>query len=193
MPCCFVGVNGNHADKPMKQEMPGRGLEEEYSAMRVTFRNGFYAGLLLAIGVGLYLFQLWRPERQVRLHSIHLLETIEQNKWARLADFLDEAYQDQWGQDRALVITRLRSILPAVRNLRLEVMAPATRAGRDEGEWSARITLEADPNEVSTYVKDRVNTLDAPFELRWRRIGKLWEWKLVSVRNSALEIPTDAF
>lgn len=156
--------------------------------MPMSLRNGFYAGLLLALGIGLYLFQLWQPERQVRLHALHLVHAVERNDWKKVEQFIDPHYRDRWGHDRELLLARLRLVLAYARNLHLEIVAPATSATREEGEWSARITVEADRNEVSEMIKERINSLDAPFQLHWRRIGQAWEWKLVRVDNVALEI-----
>lgn len=159
--------------------------------MHVTFRNGFYAGVLGAIVAGLYLFQLWQPEKQVRLHSLHLISALERKDWAKVGEFVDESYTDRWGHDRGLLLARLRAVLPFARNLHIELMAPAVSASSREGEWCARLKIEADENEVSTMIKARVNKLDAPFQLHWRRFGKLWEWKLMRADNSALELPND--
>jgi len=157
--------------------------------MRVSLRNGFYAGLLIALGIGIYLFQVWQPERQVRLHSLQLVSAVERKAWSEVADFIDTTYADRWGHDRDLLVARLRAVLPYARNLHLDLIAPACNATAGEGQWSARITVEADPNDVAALIKERVNSLDAPFELHWRRVGKPWEWKLVRVDNAALELP----
>ena len=43
--------------------------------------------------------------------------------------------------------------------------------------------------EFSDYIQTRVNSLDTPFEFEWQRGATWpWDWKLVSVRNPALEI-----
>ena len=157
--------------------------------MRVALRTGFYAGLLLGIAVALWLWQLWTPARQVQLHSENLVATIEAAEWERLAEFVDEAYADQWGQDRALMLSRLEQVLRFARNLQISVDAPEVSARENEGEWSARITVDADANEIAELIKARVNALEAPFELRWqRKSGKPWDWKLVRVSNTALQL-----
>lgn len=160
--------------------------------MRVSFRNGFYAGLLLAVIIGLWLFRLWQPERQITLHSLHLLEALEEKDWEEAAVFIDESYLDQWKQNREIVVARLRGVLHYARNLRLDPLGAGVLLDDGQGSWSARIHLEADPNEISNLIKARVNSLDAPFELRWQqKSGKPWDWKLVRVRNPALELPSD--
>lgn len=162
------------------------------ASLKPSFRTGLYIGLVVAVGLGLYLFQLWEAGHQVRLHSEHLLRALEKKQWSKVENFLDPAYADQWEHDRATVVTRLRQVLPYARNLRIHAREVIVRAAEGEGDWRARVTLEAEPNEVSTFIQQRVNTLDAPFELRWRRVSKKpWDWKLVRVTNPALRLPNE--
>ena len=162
--------------------------------MSSTFRNGVILGLLLAVVVGTYLFRLWQADRQVSLHSLHLLHAIEERDAAKIAQFVDENYQDQWKQDRATLLTRLRELLRYTRNLRITPIAPLTESEGREGKWSARVAIEADPNELTVLIRERVNGLATPFILRWqRKSGKPWDWKLVSVSNESLELPAGEF
>ena len=154
-----------------------------------SFPSGLFAGLALAAAAGAFLFQLWQPERQVQLHSVHLLRAIEQRDWAELASFIALEYGDQWGNDRSSVLLRLREVLSYTRNLRLDPVDATADAAGVEGRWRARITVEADPGEVATAIKNRVNELGQPFELEWRKqSGKPWDWKLVRVTNPALAL-----
>ena len=159
--------------------------------MRSAFRNGFYAGVLLAVVIGIYLFQLWQPDRQVHLHSIHLVTAVEQKDWATVEEFLAIDYQDQWGHDRELALSRLRQVLHYARNLHIDSQQTIASATGAEGRWSARIRIEAEDNEIAAIIKGNVNALEEPFELSWRRQSwKPWDWKLVRVTNAALELPT---
>ena len=45
--------------------------------MVIPFRRGFYGGLIIALGAGLYLIWLWQPERQVRRHTDNFFQAIE--------------------------------------------------------------------------------------------------------------------
>lgn len=154
----------------------------------ISFRNGVYAGLLVAVIVGVYLIRLWQPERQVGLHSTHLLAHIENKKWKRAGEFIADDYQDQWGHDRALVLERLREVLRALPNARIEAAGPIVRTESGRGQWITKITIDG-TGEYAELIKGRVNSLDAPFELEWKRGATWpWDWKLVSVRNPALEI-----
>jgi hypothetical protein len=159
--------------------------------MRPAFRNGIYAGALVAVIVGTYLFQLWQPDRQVHLHSVHLATALEQKDWDDVSGFFARDYADQWGHERETVLMRLQQVLHYARNLRIDAQQTITSAANGEGRWIARIRIEADDNEVSAFIKERVNVLEEPFELHWRRQSwKPWDWQLVRVSNPALELPT---
>src|SRR3712207_8069835 len=109
-------------------------------ALRPSFTAGVTAGLLAAIVIGVYLWQLWQPDRQVELHSRHLLEAVEQKDWSGIAAFVDASYEDQWGDDRTLLLTRLRQVLTYTRDLRLEPHDATAFSSNGRGEWRARIT-----------------------------------------------------
>jgi hypothetical protein len=156
----------------------------------LSFRNGLYAGLLAAVIVGLYLAALWRPERQVRLHTAHLLSQIEKRNWKAAAEFIGNDYQDRWGDDRAILLERLREVFRFLPNTRIEANDARVRTETGKGLWTARITVTGGTGEFVSVIQTRVNSLSAPFEFEWRRqSSKPWDWKLISVRNPALEIP----
>lgn len=161
---------------------------------RSTFRYGFCAGLAVAAALGVYLLQLWAPENQVRLHTDHLLEALEAKDWEAVTEFLAPDYRDEWGHDRAEAIAQLRRILPYARNLRLIPREVITSAEGAAGRWRGKVRLEAEPNEVSVLLMERVNALDEPFLLEWRKASwKPWDWRLTWVTNAALQLPERGF
>lgn len=161
---------------------------------RSLFRYGFFAGLMLALALGVYLLQLWAPENQVRLHTKHLLGALEEKDWEAVQEFIGEEYADQWNHDRGEVVARLRRVLPYARNLRLTTREVITSGENGSGKWRGRVRLEADPNEVSVYLMERVNALEEPFVLEWRRVSrKPWDWRLLRVTNPSLELPAGVY
>jgi hypothetical protein len=112
-----------------------------------TFKNGFYAGIVIAAAIGLWLAQLWPGENQVRLHSEHFLQTIEKRNWSGAGDFIAVDYRDDWGHDRALVLNRLRLVLHSFSSLTItatnprvtEPPAEAEREDSDRGRDRRRI------------------------------------------------------
>jgi len=159
--------------------------------MQRTFRSGFYIGLALAIAVGLYLVRLWSAERQVQLHTQHLVQSLEERDWTKFSSFLADSYRDQWGQDRSLVLQRSRALFGYLRGIRIVSANATIQAGGRAGFWRSRIEIEgAENSELASLLKERVNRLTSPFTLEWRQISaKPWDWKLARVSNDTLEIP----
>jgi hypothetical protein len=160
----------------------------------ITFRGGFIGGLAAALSVGLYLVWLWQPERQVRRHTENFFHAIEHKNWDAAADFIVADYQDQWGDDRARVLERLREGLRYVRGPRI---IPSNLSVQVEGQravWIGKITLYSSDDEVMETLDQRVNSLPAPFKLEWHRLsGKPWDWTLARVSNPAFEIRADVY
>ena len=160
--------------------------------MRVDFRTGWFAGLVLALTIGLYCVWLWQPQRQIDRHAKNLLHDIEQTNWSRVADLIGTDYADQWGNDRALVLERMRLVLGYSHHLRLNVIDANCKINNGVAFWRGRIVVEGDNPDLGAAVKERVNSLTTPFELQWRHISrKPWDWKLVRVSNPELEIPAE--
>jgi hypothetical protein len=157
----------------------------------MSFRQSFYAGLAVALLAGLFFLWLWRPERQLQCHSQHLLRAIEKRDWTRFASFISADYQDQWGNNHALVLEKTREVFGYVRTAQLTAIDPAVSVTNKTGYWRAKILVEG-RGELMTTIKERVNSLASPFQLEWRRIsGKPWDWKLIRVSNADLVIPSE--
>jgi hypothetical protein len=159
-----------------------------------TFRNGLYAGIVVAAALGLWLAQLWQEENQVRLHSEHLLRKIEARNWAGAGDFMAGDYRDDWGDDRARLLDRLRLVLRSFSSLTITATNPQVRLDPPTGNWSAKIQIGGTGGEFAPEIIARVNSLTKPFELHWRRESwKPWDWKLIGVSNPSLEISGEIF
>ena len=157
--------------------------------MRSTFRNGFWAGLLVAFLICIWLVQLWSAENQVRLHSEHLVRQVERRNWSAVEDFVAADYRDDWGHDRAQLLTRLRLVGRFFFDLTITTSEARAQANVPNGIWKARVHMEG-RGEAAAEVTSRVNSLTTPFVFTWRReSGKAWDWKLVNVANESLELP----
>ena len=163
-------------------------------AVTITLRSGFFGGFALAACIGLYLMWLWQPERQVRRHTENFFHAIEHRNWDAVVDFIGDDYQDQWGDDRARVLERMREGFRWVRGSRIIAPDASVQAENRRAVWTGKITVYSSDDGVMEVLDERVNKLPAPFELEWHRISaKPWHWKLVRVSNSAFEIPADTY
>jgi hypothetical protein len=158
--------------------------------MRFDFRIGLFVAFGATVAIGLYCFWLWQQERQINRHTENLFYKIEQKNWTGVVDLIAADYADQWGNDRARVLERLRLMSAYGRHLRINVSDASCKIDNGLGLWRGRITMDCDDAELIAIVKERVNSLTAPFELQWRHVSsKPWDWKLVRVSNPELEIP----
>ncbi|MFL6521575.1 MAG: hypothetical protein ACJ8NS_15255 [Chthoniobacterales bacterium] len=155
----------------------------------MSFRNGFYAGLVLTMVWAIYLVRLWQPQRQIELHNTHLLAQIEKHNWKGVGEFIDDTYRDRWGNDRNLLLQRLSQVVGALGRTQIKSRDVAIRREESRGYWTAKIMVRG-TGEFADYIQTRVNSLDTPFEFEWKPGATWpWDWKLVSVRNPGLEIP----
>lgn len=158
--------------------------------MRFDFRTGLFVGLVAAFAIGLYCVWLWQEERQILRHTENLFQRVEQKNWAGVADLIADDYADQWGNDRALVLERIRLVLGYGRHFRFRISDTDCKIDNSDGFWRGRITIESGDAELMPVIKEHINSLTTPFELRWYHAsGKPWDWKLVRVSNAELEMP----
>lgn len=154
-----------------------------------NFRYGFYAGILLTVFLGTYLARLWQPHRQVQLHSAHLISQIEKRNWSTVASFIGTDYRDQWGDDRRLVLERLREVFRGPGDVNITANNEVIRSEGKDGWWTAKVTIKTG-GPFGADIEERINSLSAPFELEWhRQSSRPWDWKLIRVTNPALKIP----
>jgi hypothetical protein len=158
----------------------------------ITLRGTSVVGLTLAVCVGVYLFWLWRPEHQVRLHTQNFFGAIDDRNWETVANFIGAEYHDQWNDDRARLLERMREGFRWVRGSRITAANPFVRVEIPRAIWVGKIVVYSSDDGVMEVLDEHVNKLPAPFELEWRKMsGKPWDWKLVRVSNPAFQIPAD--
>jgi len=158
----------------------------------ISLRGLFCGGLAAAVCVGLFLLWLWRPERQIKRHTENLFHAIEHKDWTAAASFVADDYHDQWGDDRARVLERMREGFRYVRSLQISASRVSVQVHQRRAQWSGGIWIDGDQSESMELLKEEVNSLPTPFELEWRRLsGRPWDWKLVGVSNSSVEMPAN--
>jgi hypothetical protein len=160
----------------------------------VTLRGALISGTAIAVCLGTYLLWLWRPEHQVQLHAQHFFHAIDGRNWDSVADLISENYRDQWDQDRAQLLERIREGFRWVRGSRITAPETTVRIETSRAIWIGKINVYSSDDGVMQFLDERVNRLPTPFELEWHHVsGKPWDWKLVRVSNAAFQIPTDVY
>jgi hypothetical protein len=158
----------------------------------ITLRGALFGGTTLVVSVGIYLFWLWRPEHQVRLHTEHFFHAIDGRNWETVVSFIGENYHDQWDNDRARLLERMREGFRWVRGSRITAPNPVVQVDTPRAIWVGKIVVYSSDDGVMEVLEERVNKLPSPFELEWRRFsGQPWDWKLVRVSNPSFQIPAD--
>lgn len=144
------------------------------------------------LSIGLYLLWLWRPEHQVRLHAKNFFYAIDGRNWNAVANFVGDDYQDQWGDDRARLLERMREGFRWVRGSKIMAPNALVQVQTPRAIWLGKINVYSSDDGVMQLLDERVNGLPTPFELEWHRFSdKPWDWKLVRVSNPAFQIPAD--
>src|SRR5207237_6171517 len=134
------------------------------------YRGAFYGGLAVALCIGLYLVWLWRPERQVRLHTENFFHAIDHRNWEAVADFVGNDYQDQWGDDKTRLIERMREGFRWVRGSRIIAANPSVQVETVRAVWASKITLYSTDDGVMAWLDESVNKLPRPCEWGGQRL-----------------------
>jgi hypothetical protein len=158
----------------------------------ITLRAAIIGVLTVTLCTGLYLFWLWRPEHQARLHTDHFFHAIDSRNWDKVAEFVGEDYRDQWDQDRTRLVERLREGFRWIRGSAITAPNPSVQVETGRVIWFGKINVYSSDEGVLQLLDERVNGLPSPFQLEWHQLsGKPWDWKLVRVTNPTFQIPAD--
>jgi len=158
----------------------------------ITLRGAIIGLLALVISIGLYLFWLWRPGHQVRLHTQHFFHAIDGRNWDTVAEFIGEDYRDQWDHNRTRLLERLREGFRWVRGSSITAPGAVVQVETQQAIWMGKIKVYSSDDGAMQLLDESVNRLPAPFELEWHHVSaKPWDWKLVRVSNPAFQIPAD--
>jgi len=99
----------------------------------ITLRGAIIGILTVVLSIGLYLFWLWRPAHQVRLHTEHFFHAVDARDWESVPDFIGEDYRDQWDDNRTRLLERLREGFRWMRGS--TITAPDTLVHAGDLDW----------------------------------------------------------
>jgi len=162
--------------------------------VRITLGGAFLGLTALVVSLGVYLFWLWRPEHQVRLHTENFFHAIDGRNWETVADFIGDDYHDQWNDNRTRLLERMREGFRWVPGSRIIATNPSVRVRTMHAIWVGKIVVYSSDDGVMEVLDQHVNELSTPFEFEWQQVsGKPWDWKLLSVSNPSFQIPADVY
>ena len=124
---------------------------------------------------------------------VNIWSRVEARSLSGVGDFVAANYRDDWGDDRAQMVTRLRLVSRLLTSLTISANDVQTQVAGQTGTWRARLQVAAQ-GEAAAEIIERVNSLTTPFLLRWQRESwKPWDWQLVEISNPELQIPRGDF
>ena len=140
-----------------------------------------------------WLFWLWRPERQVRLHTTHFLKKVEQRNWEGARSFLAGDFADAWKHDKTTAIEDAREVFSQFLFLTIESRTDRCEFLGADGTALTVVKISGTGGPVSQLVTEKVNGLREPFAFTWRHVGKApWSWQLIRIGHPALKIDPNA-
>lgn len=142
---------------------------------------------LLAVWL-VWLLLLWRPERQVELHTLNLLARASARDWPAVEAMMAAGYHDAWGHDRTLAIEEARRLFSHFFALQIVPLAPLRIAGGGDSRLaSAPVGVFGSGTAVAQAVIEEVRAARGDAVFVWRKSGPWpWQWALMEVRHSEL-------
>jgi hypothetical protein len=142
-------------------------------------------GVVVLVAAVLFGLSYLSPERGVRRAWGQLATAIEKNDRDALGRLLGDDYKDGFGQDRAAALETFALVRRQF--IACSVSYAQTELILDTSEQSAttrslvRLSGSGGPGAQATIEASKYN--QQPVSFRWRRDGKPWEWRLVSIEH----------
>ena len=147
---------------------------------------------LLAL-IPLLLFTSWHflnPGAQLKSAQSRLLRALSQKDAAACSKLVHPDYTDQWNftaKDWPGILQDLRTLSPI---LEITMVNPAIDSGSGLVDTSLRVQSNGSP--AAGMIAERVTELQEMTRFIWKREAwRPWSWRLVSVQNPVLDIPSD--
>lgn len=153
------------------------------------FRKIALAGSLGIMGLAVYLFWLWQPERQVRLHTTHFLKKVERRNWDSAAAFVADDYSDRWGHNKTNGLADAREVFRQFIFLTIETRIDSCTVTGPNATARVTLKLQGNGGPFAQLITERLNALQQPFDFTWKKGSwKPWDWQLSHVDQSELQL-----
>ncbi len=152
------------------------------------------AGAALALGGGV-LWHHWQPQQQLQTHTQAFLNAVEDQKWDRVGELMAADYQDGWGLDKASALSYGEQTFQHFATLSFNLLDMTATAHTDhQGQVRTRFEVRGIGSPMAALTRSEINGLDQPFVFHWQRQSwKPYDWQLVKIENSALELDLSQF
>lgn len=144
--------------------------------------------LVLFVTWVVWLFLLWRPVRQVELHTSDLLARASARDWPAVESMMAADYRDAWNADRTTAIDEARRLFSHFFALHIVALDPLRVSGVADG-FSARapIGVFGTGTAVAEAVIEEVREAGGEADFIWRKAGPWpWQWELTELRHEKL-------
>lgn len=157
--------------------------------MRVPLNLLRFALPAAALALTVWLALLWRPARQVALHTETFLERASARDWPAAQQMMSPGYADAWGHDRAGAVDGAREVFSQFFALHIVALEPpVVTVDGASGEASVRLGVFGSGTGIAHAVMEEVKALREPFVFRWRKSGPWpWDWELASLAQPEIE------
>ena len=150
----------------------------------------YAAGLtLLWWLVGFLHAWLWMsPDEHLRQVQEKLIRAAERRDWGRVRQMMMDSYTDSAGADPEGSVEMAREALAGFFILEIQHEVQSVELREDKaGTLRCTLRLEGKGGGVSDLVVSTVNSMSAPWEFDWIRVGRWpWDWKLNGMRHEEL-------
>jgi hypothetical protein len=141
------------------------------------------------LGLALYFAWLWQPERQVRLHTAHLLKAVEGRRWKKVDSLVADNYSDRWSHDKEFVLRGSNEVFSQFLFLTIPSETLECSVSGSTGVTRDRVKIAGTGSPIAQEAMERVNRLRQPFVFTWERMSwKPWDWRLTRFDQPELEI-----
>jgi hypothetical protein len=149
----------------------------------------FFIAPLALFALGLYSAWLWQPERQVRLHTAHLLKAVEGRRWNKVQSFVADNYSDRWSHDKEFVLRESKEVFRQFLFITIQGETLSCSISGSTGVTRDRVKISGSGSPIAELAMERVNRLRQPFVFTWERASwKPWDWRLTRFDQPELEI-----
>ena len=152
-------------------------------------RKHLYVFVLALLGLAPYSAWLWQPERQVRLHTAHLLKAVEGRRWKKVDSLVADNYSDRWRHDKEFVLRASNEVFGQFIFLTIQSEPLSCSVSGSTGVTQDRVKVSGSGGPIAQVVIERVDRLRQPFVFTWERMSwKPWDWRLTRFDQPELEI-----